>query len=100
MASGSSHLGIVFTYTMNIKTICTDRKAMAHALAAYLGTTVEYLRTPPYAFRVGIFRGFPRSQTLRLLVIVKWFEHGKRAGKVPLLPTNIRQARTVCPVMI
>ena len=31
---------------------------------------------------------------------VKWFEHGKRAGKVPLLPTNIRQARTVCPVMI
>ena len=64
MASGSSHLGIVFTYTMNIKTICTDRKA--HALAAYLGTTVEYLRTPPYAFRVGIFRGFPRSQTLRL----------------------------------
>ena len=66
MASGSSHLCIVFTYTMNIKTICTDRKAMAHALAAYLGTTVEYLRTPPYAFRVGIFRGFPRSQTLRL----------------------------------
>lgn len=31
---------------------------------------------------------------------VKWFEHGKRAGKTPLLPTNIRQARTVCPVMI
>lgn len=66
MASGSSHLGIVFTNTMNIKTICTDRKAMAHTLAAYLGTTAEYLRTPTYAFRVGIFRGFPRSQTLRL----------------------------------
>lgn len=31
---------------------------------------------------------------------VKWFEHGKRAGKAPLLPTNTRQARTVCPVMI
>lgn len=29
----------------------------------------------------------------------KWV-HGKRAGKVPLLPTNTRQARTVCPVMI
>lgn len=51
---------------MNIKTICTDRKAMAHALAAYWGTTAEYLRTPTYAFRVGIFRGFPRSQSLRL----------------------------------
>lgn len=38
---------------MNIKTICTDRKAMAHALAEYLGTTAEYLRTPTYAFRVG-----------------------------------------------
>ena len=32
--------------------------------------------------------------------IAKWFEHGKRAGKAPLLPTNTRQARTVCPVMI
>ena len=32
--------------------------------------------------------------------IVKWFEHGKRAGKTPLLPTNTRQACTVCPVMI
>lgn len=31
---------------------------------------------------------------------IKWFEHGKRAGKAPLLPTNTRQARTVCPVMI
>ena len=31
---------------------------------------------------------------------VKWFERGKRAGKAPLLPTNTRQARTVCPVMI
>ena len=31
---------------------------------------------------------------------IKWFEHGKRTGKVPLLPTNTRQARTVCPVMI
>lgn len=38
---------------MNIRTICTDRKAMAHALAAHLGTTAEYLRTPTYAFRVG-----------------------------------------------
>lgn len=38
---------------MNIKTICTDRKAMAHALAAHLGTTAEYLRTPTYAYRVG-----------------------------------------------
>lgn len=38
---------------MNIKTNCTDRKAMAHALAAHLGTTAEYLRTPTYAFRVG-----------------------------------------------
>lgn len=38
---------------MNIKTISTDRKAMAHALAEHLGTTVEYLRTPTYAFRVG-----------------------------------------------
>ncbi|MDO5300336.1 MAG: hypothetical protein Q4F18_12970 [Clostridia bacterium] len=39
--------------TMNIQIICTDRKAMAHALAAHLGTTAEYLRTPTYAFRVG-----------------------------------------------
>ena len=31
---------------------------------------------------------------------VKWFEHGKRTGKAPLLPTNTRQARTICPVMI
>lgn len=38
---------------MNINTNCTDRKAMAHALAAHLGTTAEYLRTPTYAFRVG-----------------------------------------------
>ena len=48
-------------------------------------------------------RYFPRfspQPNTQALVIVKWFEHGKRAGKVPLLPTNIRQARTVCPVMI
>lgn len=38
---------------MNIKTTCTDRKAMAHALAEHLGTTAEYLRTPTYAFRAG-----------------------------------------------
>lgn len=31
---------------------------------------------------------------------IKWFEHGKCVGKAPLLPTNTRQARTVCPVMI
>lgn len=38
---------------MNIITDCTDRKAMAHALAEHLGTTAEYLRTPTYAYRVG-----------------------------------------------
>lgn len=38
---------------MNIKTICTDRKAMTHEMAAHLGTSAEYLGTPSCAFRVG-----------------------------------------------
>ena len=46
-------------------------------------------------------RYFPRfSPQPNTQALVKWFEHGKRAGKAPLLPTNTRQARTVCPVMI
>ena len=38
---------------MNINTICTDRKAMAHALAAHLGTTAEYMNAPTFAYRAG-----------------------------------------------
>jgi len=38
---------------MNINTNCTDRKAMAHALAAHLGTTAEYMNAPTFAYRAG-----------------------------------------------
>ena len=38
---------------MNINTICTDRKAMAHSLAAHLGTTAEYMNAPTFAYRAG-----------------------------------------------
>ena len=38
---------------MTIQTNTTDRKAMANALAAHLGTTAQYLRTPTYAYQVG-----------------------------------------------
>ena len=38
---------------MNINTNCTDRKAMAHALAAHLGTTAENMNAPTFAYRAG-----------------------------------------------
>lgn len=38
---------------MTIQTTPTERKEMAHAIAEFLGTHAEYLRTPTYAFRIG-----------------------------------------------
>jgi len=41
---------------MNIQTICTDRKAMAHALAEHLGCDCAYMSAPTFAYRVGNLR--------------------------------------------
>lgn len=84
---------------MRVETTTNNRKAMAHALAEWLGIECRYMGTPTYAYRVGNLTierdGAIIGEHLELLEVTGWLlEHGYITEPIPMVEQPAEKTAT------